>query len=265
MKLDKVYHSFKYEDRMMKNRQVLCTIIRFGIIFYSFFISYSAYSILGPVTLYNKILLMGAIQYPHVIEKVPIVRVYCSGNRIQCVGDENKKLTFSIPVSRFQSDFYLLITETIEFVTEENVVLYLKVPSNTPYKLYTLQRVPELSRDVDTSNGSDRSKTVYRWNIKENMQLTENGKIPDNAIIVCTDPEHIYGLEGDFAGSDESAVFELPKLIIRYDLLSFVGSEHELHEISNRLLLSSLDYDAIHAAVPQEINHKAKTVVALAT
>lgn len=251
---------------MMKNRQVLCTIIRSGIIFYSFFLSCFAYSILGPGALYNKILLIGAIQYPHVIEKVPIVRVYCSGNRIQCVGDENKKLTFSIPVSRFQSGFYLLITETIEFVTEDNVVLYLKVPSNTPYKLYTLQRVSELSKDADTSNiGSDRSKTVYRWNVKENMQLTEDGKIPDNAIIVCTDPDHIYGLEGEFAGSEESAVFELPKLIIRYDLLSFVGSEHELHEISNRLLLSSLDYDAIHAAVPQEINHKAKTVVALAT
>jgi len=254
---------------MMKNLYLLWHFIIFSII--ACFVTEFSFShpLIGPTGVFsNRILMMGAIHYPHTIEKIPMLRGYCCGNRIKFEAQEYE-LAFSISGQRYQSNFYLLITEIIDFVTEERVILYLKVPTGALYKLYTLNRVKTEASKDSLESGSvlrpEAQKNIYRWDIKENISLPENGRIPDNAIIICTAPDHIAGLEGELAGSEEAAAFELPKIVIREDLLDVIGSESELHEFSNRLLLSSLDYDAIHAVLPQEINHKAKTIVALTT
>jgi len=222
---------------------------------------------------YDRLLLMGTVQYPTGIERVPILRVYCGGNKIKCeINNENKKLTFTIPGYRNQSCFYLLITEMIEFVSENNVVLYLKIPTNFAYKLYELQVVRdeptkgELPEGTNNTGKSEQQKAIYRWKSIKEIRLADNGRIPDNAIILCDNPEHIFGIKGGVAGVEGGTAYELPTIVMRDDLLELAGSEKKLHELSNRLVLASLDYDTIHASVPQMINQKtAKTIVALTT
>jgi len=218
----------------------------------------------------DTVLLMGAIQYPHLVDNVPMVRVYCGGNQIACdTNNETKKLTFSIPFKGLQSEFHILVAENIDWVMEEGLVKYLKVPSRIPYKLFLLQRVKddssrEILPEAHSLLKTEKSKIHYCWSIKQD-RLPETGRIPDDAIIVYEDPEYIAGLEGQAAGQNGASAYELPKLVMRTDLLEHVGSEKELHEHATKLLLSSLDYDAIHARVSQEVNHKAKTIVALTT
>jgi len=228
-------------------------------------------SFVGPAgSFYDTILLMGAIQYPHAVNKIPMVRVYCGGNQISCeANDENKKLTFTIPIHRYQTEFYVLVAENIDWVMEEGLVKYLKVPAHEPYKLYTLERIKddssrEILVEAHLTTRIEQYKVSYRWSIKE-VQLQENGRIPDDAIIVYDDPDHYSALKEKMAGSEGATAFELPELEKRADLLEVVGSEKELHEHATKLLLSSLDYDTIHARVPQAVNHKAKTIVALTT
>jgi len=216
----------------------------------------------------SSVLLMGSIQYPQIIEKVPTIRIYRGGNKIKSeVNDEGKKLNFSIFASSYQTKFYVLLSEKIDFVTEKGVVLYLKVPSMSPYKLYELELVKsDVFSDVatDTQGIKHESKVVYRWEIREEM-LPGNGKIPDDAVIVYQNPAHISGLDGDYAGEVGAAAYDLPKIVIRSDLLDIVGSEKELHDLSDKQLLSAIDFDPLHTAITQEISHKAKTIVALTT
>ena len=217
----------------------------------------------------GSVLLMGAIQYPQLIEKVPMIRIYRGGNKIKSEAhQEAKKLNFSISESRYQTKFYVLISEKIDFVTEKGVVLYLKVPLLSPYKLYELELVKsDILPDIvaDSPGVKHEPKVAYRWEIREGMQLDENGKIPDDAIIVYQNPAHISGLDGDYAGEVDAAAYDLPKIVMRSDLLDIVGSEKELHDLSNKQLLSAIDYDPLHTSITQEISHKAKTIVALTT
>ena len=262
---------------MCKKQNIFYYFIAFGILFCASSASLSknvpsySMSFVDPRhTIYEKNLLMGTIQYPHEVERVPMVRIYCGGNKIKCeANDENKKLTFSVPSTRYQVILYLLITEAIEFETENNVVLCLKVPATVPYKLYVLERRKTAlqANDEDICSCKMEQKSVYRWVVTE-APLEDGGKIPDNALIICANPDHIGCLEGEIAGADGSSAYELPKIVMRTDLLSFIGSEDKLHELSDKLLLSSLNWDTIHASVQPEINlpkKTATTIVALTT
>jgi len=217
----------------------------------------------------GSVLFMGAVQYPQLIEKIPMIRIYRGGNKIKSeIHEEGKKLNFSISESRYQTKFYILVSEKIDFVTDKGVVLYLKVPTLAPYKLYELELVksdvlPDLLQDAQ--GFKHEPKVIYRWEIREGMMLSENGRIPDDAIIIYQNPAHISRVEGDYAGEVGAAAYDLPRIVMRSDLLDIVGSEKELHELSNKQLLSAIDFDPLHASITQEITHKAKTIVALTT
>jgi len=254
---------------MIKNIPFLKVFITFCIIVFNALtaVSSSSLPLYSQSCSHDKVLLMGAIQYPLELDKIPMLRIYCGGNKIKCeTNNDNKKLTFAFTEYRQQSQFYILITEQIEFVTENNVVLYLKVPSDASYKLYALDRI---RTDIQSKDkGPDNISASYRWIIKEEMQLAGNGRIPDNAIIICTDPAHVAELTGDLAGSDKATAYELPKLIMRSDLLQIVGSEEKLHEHADMLRLAAIDSDTIHSwrqNIQSTVNRKAKTIVALTT
>lgn len=245
----------------------------FSVFSYSFTLfSQNPGTLLSQNTNDNKVLLMGSIQYPMELEKIPMLRIYCGGNKIKCeTNDDNKKLTFAFTESQRQSQFYILITEQIEFVTENNVVLYLKVPAAAPYKLYRLERIKDNFQKQEKDmrpysyNKLKDMPTTYRWIIEE-IQLADKGKIPDNAIIICDEPSHLAMLSGDFAGSDQETAYELPKIVMRSDLLRFVGSEKKLHEQADRLRLAAIDSDTIHSwrqNIKSTVNQKAKSIVAL--
>ena len=67
----------------------------------------------------------------------------------------------------------------------------------------------------------------------------------------------MQGLEG---GSS----IQLPRIVIKDNVIELAGSESALADSSIKLLLSSLDTDAIHATITQEVKqdyqHKRVTI-----
>ncbi|HZW61357.1 MAG TPA: hypothetical protein VFF04_03960, partial [Candidatus Babeliales bacterium] len=184
----------------------------------------------------NPMLFSGAIQFPETVKNIPDVRVYCSGNKIKCETDkESKRILFSICEDRSLTEFTLLIADSIFFELQENTVKYLKLNPKHPYKFYVLilkEIVPEI---FDTANNRNE-QTTYKWIIKEAALPFYNGRIPDNTIIICFDPNFIETVRGGNA-------VEFPTVFVKNNILNIIGSESKLHEKSAELLLSSLDYD----------------------
>jgi len=216
----------------------------------------------------SQSLFIGTIQFPATLKSVPGIRIYYSGHKITCdTNDETRQLIFSIPKMEEHKKFFLLITERIQFETEENTVKFLKTTSGMPYKLYTFELVKReiIPNDDPEQDGkhlhTPEPKTTYIWQIEETYLDDITSKIPDNAIIVCYTPDYIERLEGG------SAV-ELPRIIVKENLLEIAGSEKNIHDSATRLLLSVIDYDTLHRkieqAVKNDLRHN-KTIIACKT
>ncbi|BDC35102.1 hypothetical protein Noda2021_10600 [Candidatus Dependentiae bacterium Noda2021] len=209
----------------------------------------------------EKTVFSGTIQFPLAVKKVPDVRVYCAGRKI-CgeLDHETKKISFAISDYRQRTFFYLAIASAKNIgyelaVPNSNTIKYLKVDPTQPYKFYAIELVL-IPEDANTETASKSPTMVYKWLIKE-IELPTTGQMPDDTIIVCYDPNYVERLDG---GSS----FEFPKIVIKPDILSIVGSESTLHQESAKILLSTLDLDTIHASVRQEIKQfpYPKTIVA---
>jgi hypothetical protein len=213
----------------------------------------------------NKKMIWGAIQFPKTLTSIPDMRIYYSGQRIKCeTQQESKRVTFAIPDSSQKNQFKILITDKVEFASEYNVIKYLKVRHNTPYKFYvatlTQQKIPLCSLEQLDDDGIN-SKNILTWHIQEYPNALEKERIPDDTIIICLKASYIEKLDG----SNETM---LPIIKIRPDIIMLAGSEQRIHDQANELILSLLDYDTIHAAMHQEEVHPAnnpKTVLAITT
>jgi hypothetical protein len=191
---------------------------------------------------------MGAIKFPLSFSQIPITRIYASGKIVPydwCAPDNTTKLfTFSIPHNPGDNTIYLLITETVQFekaqskyLSAENTnnIACLKMKTeNQPYKFYKLTLVSE--KPVEAKD------PLYHWIIEE--QTLPAGKIPDDAVTICYDATSIESISG---GSE----YELPTIYLKQDL-----SESALQKLTNNILLSSLDSDAIHAPIHQEVQQR---------
>ena len=209
-----------------------------------------AIGLFSPANSYFEALFIGTIQFPNTIKKVPNIRVYCSGHIIKTeTDDDSKKLTFSIPESKNKKRFSLLID-----------------PSLQEYKFYQF----ELVKKNAEQNGESKDKTKsiknheqpenhnadYHWVIEEDHLALEDGRIPDDTVIICYKPSYIEGLQG-------GTKLEFPHIRIKNNILQLAGSEDQLHDTSITLLLSSLDYDTIHRSIRQEIKQDyQKTLIA---
>ena len=204
-------------------------------------------------------LILGTIQFPQTISCPPAIRIYTGGKKIDTkwweVNDTTKQFTFRIPQTHNQRRVTLLITPTVHFKTkdiaiidEQNVIDYLKVARNHSYKLFYL----DLIRQKDMSG-----KYVDQWQITPG-RLNKNGKIPDDTVTICYNPDFIDTLKG---GSS----FELPTIYVKQDLLKLVGSDTKLQDYSNKLFLASLDTDTIHAPIAQETKQTNQTTMIAAT
>lgn len=193
----------------------------------------------------EKKLFVGSIQFPK-LKSIPNVRIYYRGNKIKSETDqEGKKVTFSLSENKLSTFFYLLITEQIHSETENNTIKYFKIQTNQKYKLFSLELITD-------------NKGKSEWRIKEQQIPFKTGRIPDDAIIICYNPAFVEKIVG---GTE----IELPKIYIKDNIVSLVGSEDKLHDKSIELLLSSLDYDALHSTIKQAVKQdiSLKTVVAL--
>lgn len=211
----------------------------------------------------DKTLFVITIQFPTSLKSVPGVRVYCAGTKLPCqIDHETNRLTFTVEAKKHRTLFDMVITALPQFESKENTIKFLKVANSRPYKLYTLELITMLRESANTSPEKIaelfNQEPTYTWRINEGKLL--NNRIPDNAIIVCYDPQYVDNLIGG------SAV-EFPKIVIKEDIVNLVGSEKKLHDMSARLILDLLHMDTIHANVTQQVKHnyRTKTVVAMNT
>lgn len=197
---------------------------------------------------YTNGLFMLTVQFPKSLKDIPNFRIYCEGNKIK--GDINKnskRVTFALPEDKKRTHFTLIITEKIQFKSEENTILYLKLADEQPYKFYSLQLIktdPQAQEEKDS-----RKDPIYQWIIEEQKVSLEDGRIPDDAIIICIDPSYIEKLEGGNA-------IELPKIFIKEDAVQLAGSESKFDDSWTKILLSSLDADSIHANLQHEVKQE---------
>lgn len=186
-------------------------------------------------------LMVGTIQFPKNIQQIPLIRIYYRGLIIPAERDEQgKKIVFKFPVTSAQTHFYLLITKNIacevrhkSAFSAHNTIEFWKVNKDTPYKFFVLYSI------------QDENENKQRWSIKK-VSLDESRKIPDDSLIMLYPAELIEGM------ADINS-FELPTVMLKPDLLTLIGSQTKLTELSDMLMLASLDTDTFHATLSQEI------------
>jgi hypothetical protein len=194
----------------------------------------------------NTTIYVASVQFPAAIKELPSIRAYFGGRKISGEPDGDQ-LLFTIETDRSMRKLYLIVVEDISFAFDETVQ-YLKLKSDTRYKLWSLELMHKKNSNHPPHkvaggiklNGDDSSP--YFWIMHEELLDTRTGRVPDNAIVILYDPSFF---EGDLIGG--SSVY-LPKLMISSNILKRVGSEEKLHEISTRFLLSALNPDTLHAS-----------------
>ncbi len=209
----------------------------------------------------NPMVLMGSVQFPQSLEMVPHVRFYRSGISIESeIDNKSKKASFSIMDDRSQLHFTLLITDCFAFHTEHNTGKYIKIDPQQPYKYYILT-LKEITPDSPEYCAKPKgSTTQYTWVVKEVPLPFPNGRVPDDTLIMCYNPDFIDSVRG-------GNVVALPTIFIKPNIVALVGSEDKLHDASDELVLSSIDYNMLHVHSKREIRQDFahKTIVTLTT
>jgi hypothetical protein len=197
----------------------------------------------------------GAIKFPILTKKIPKIAIYYTGISIPThIQTANRQLTFDISESKIRTTFYLIVIEHVDLVTEQNTVKYFVAPTNSSYKLYHLQFTPNQklikgsgpAEKIDQDKKQTDLEEMGTWTI-EQQSLPEDRRIPDNAIIVCYNPSLIKNVEGGNG-------LELPKIILDEQIIQQLGDE-ELQNVSDLALLTSLDYNSIHARQNSLVKH----------
>lgn len=206
------------------------------------------------VLMADKALWYGSIKFPYDMKTIPPIRIYYAGNKIPAQIDyDSHQISFTISEYSMRNVFYLIIVDTINFVSEQNTIQYLKTASDRPYKLYQLTFTPnkEAAGEQD-AHAAERGT----WDIVQ-LKLQDDLRIPDNAIIVCFHSHLVKSVEGGNA-------VELPKIILNEEVIHKLP-EQELYDASIQFLLSSLHCDSIHAAIDSQIkaDFQRKTIISL--
>lgn len=189
----------------------------------------------------NSTLLLGSLQFPSTVTTLEPISMYCAGKKVPCEV-RHQSLAYTLSADRRNTTFFLLITPSIKYEMAGNTIKYLKVDQQEPYAFYMLRFVTSTDKD---------GKPSYAWKVIEHELLFEDGRVPDNTLIMCYNPEFIDRIEGGSA-------MTLPTIFIKSDIVDVVGSQQNLHDASIEMLLSSLDYDAIHAKIENEVTYKNK-------
>ncbi|MFC1842625.1 hypothetical protein ACFLYU_03135 [Candidatus Dependentiae bacterium] len=209
---------------------------------------------------FDKNLFVGNILFPQTITKIPQISLYRRGLKIQAETENAcKKVQFTISEDKECKRFYVLITPYLQPQIEDNTVKCLKIEAAQSYKLYEIKLfVTQDTRATSTfTKNTQKSKESYFWQIRE-RKIREDRAIPDDALIVIFNPDYVEKLEG---GND----LELPKIIIKNNVLELAGSEKKLQAEADELLMASLDLNILHTKPTSEIKpeYKKKLVIAM--
>lgn len=218
-----------------------------------------AYTHIMAITIDNPTMLSIAIQFPKILKKTPDVYACKSGIRISPDCDKNgNTISFNFLESRDQTHFWLLIIpEVPEFkMVSSGTVDYLRIEPTQNYKFYSLS----LELKTTPSRSNRVQQPDYTWTINECEIPDKNGRLPEETLIIVYNPDFVDHLAG---GSST----ELPTIVIRNDILVLNGTEDQFYEKSIEILLSSIDYNAIHAAIEKEVRYdlNSKTIRTITT
>ena len=204
----------------------------------------------------DKALWYGTVKFPSDIKITEPVAVYYSGDQIVTeIQQETHQISFAISEYKMRNEFFLLISNDIQWVTEQNTVKFQRVAKNCPYKLYHLKFNP--NKDITTKITPETDlHALGNWSITQKA-LRDDMRIPDNAIIVHYHPNLVHKVEGGNA-------LELPKIVLNEQILHQLTPD-ELHDVSAQFILSSLNLKTIHAKQDTQIKHDLphKTIIAL--
>jgi hypothetical protein len=188
----------------------------------------------------NSTIFPCTVEFPRAVKKIPELCIYHKGERFVGEADTTGHRTcFHLPIDRSCTTFTLLVTQGIQFESEQNTVQFLKIDPQQPYKLYSMQlvRTPR-RRSMDLQQQQQNSD---QW-IISSERVDVHGRIPDETIILLMDPRYIDRVEG-------SSGFELPEIYIKENVLELAGSLQHLLDQSIELVVASLDYKPIHASL----------------
>ena len=186
-------------------------------------------------------LLVGSIEFPSLDEGLTI-RLYYEGQIVKTEVQGNK-LVYRIPTSRDQFRYFLLFVEDIDFVVKatgddnvtQNTIEYLIAHPNVPYRVFELQKKGD------------------GWFVVERL-LPVGGRIPDSTIIVLHPAGHVNTVSGGNR-------FQLPSIVMKDNIVDLAGSEEKLQDTATELLLASLDCDALHVTMKENIKRMGNHVL----
>ena len=200
----------------------------------------------------------GTIQFPE-LGQTPCVRVYHAGRKIPAqVSATSHKVTFTIP--EFKTIFYFVITPSVEFHSVDNVVKYLKLNPEAPVKVYVLELVGHDGHQAGSTRNTltalDKNPACP-WHVREVFAPSNDARIPDDAIIIYLDPSWIAKVAG-------GTPVDFPKITIKPDIVTTMGSEEKIQEAAAQWLLAALNTDTIHGVLEQEVRTtpNSKTILA---
>ena len=165
--------------------------------------------------------------------------------------DENAATyRFSFLESKSTNVFYVLIASELSFSTEPNTntLKYLQVLPDKPYAFYKLQ-----GKRFYNDFGQLES---YGWDV-EKQDLSEDGIVPDDTLIIMMSPELLENLK-EKRWDIETNTRVLPDMI--------VSSEHSAEKISNMLARSrcaSLDLQSLHKNKSKAVKQRYRRAVAM--
>lgn len=188
-------------------------------------------------------LMVGTIQFPLNVSSVPSVRIYCAGKIIPCTIDQRgKTVSFTIPKYQGQDVFNLLVTERVGFSFNEskyqddthNTASFLRLKEGQPYRLFHLMLMPKITEN--------RTQLIKEWRIRPSVLSLRDFRVPDDAIIVCLNPDWVAGLD-----TKSCTDLQLPTIDIKSNIIELTGSADKFLESSAKIMLAALDSDTMHA------------------
>lgn len=191
------------------------------------YLSVCAFAFSTPTA--QKIYFSGSFSAPHAVsEYISSLRVYHNGNIIEL--DSNG--SFFLVKEPHQRDFlFIFIAEPTQ--PRENTIKHLEIPADSTYKCFA----------VHLEAISDNKA---RWLLSSktlSISATSDGKrldIPDNAIIVATDPAYIDRIERTSCNAYGNMI-QLPRIVFKKELAA--DTFKEAHE---KIRLAFVDWDMIH-------------------
>ncbi|HEV2916218.1 MAG TPA: hypothetical protein VGW78_00570 [Candidatus Babeliales bacterium] len=164
-------------------------------------------------------LLIGKIVFP--LSQALTYELTYGGQKITTEID-GSTLIFRMPINKHQQSFFLLFIEDFDNVykigesaIEQKTVDYQIARAGILYHFF------ELQKDNDA------------WIVAPQL-LPDNGRIPDNTIIVRCPADYLKSIEG-------GSYYQLPTIVLKDNIIELAGSEEQLQEKSVALHMASLD------------------------